>query len=59
MTETRTEQFPVRLTKQTKALLEKLAVEDSRSQNDIVILAIKSYAHNKGVSVVKRGSKWV
>jgi len=56
---TRTEQFPVRLTKKSKALLQKLANADDRSMNDIVILAINDYALVKGVSVTKRGKGWV
>jgi len=56
---TRTEQFPVRLTKKSKALLQKLANADDRSMNDIVILAINDYALVKGVSVIKRGKGWV
>lgn len=55
----RTEQFPVRLTKRDKALLRKLATQDARSMNDIVILALEKYASSQKVSVVKRGKKWV
>lgn len=57
----RTEQFPVRLTKRTKALLAKLAETDSRSMNDIVILSINEYARKHNVDVVKRSPKgrWV
>lgn len=57
----RTEQFPVRLTKKIKALLQKLAKEDERSMNDIVILAVSEYAGKRGVNVIKRTAKgkWV
>ena len=56
---TRTEQFPVRLTKRSKALLQKLANNDDRSMNDIVILAIHAYAIANGVSVTKKAGKWI
>ena len=56
---TRTEQFPVRLTKKSKALLQKLANADDRSMNDLVIRAINDYALVTGVSVINRGKGWV
>ena len=55
----RTEQFPVRLTTRSKALLQKLADTDSRSMNDVVILAINEYAATRRISVVKKGKNWV
>lgn len=57
----RTEQFPVRLTKRIKALLQKLAKEDERSMNDIVILAVSEYAEKREVEVIRRTAKgkWV